>query len=417
MAVVGLLGVISGILSSRILGPKGRGELTALMLVPGLMAKIGHCGLTQAVAYLMVKGGTTERALGISSMTVAAIIGLVQALTLVPLLGVIAPLTTPLRPIGEVCLVWLPLNLLFMVVLGLDLGAGRFLAFNASQVVNSFVYVLLLILLTITGKASPAFFALAIIVASITALVFRWRVLVNQLQLPSVHTALEVLRRGWAYSQPELVGWALVRGDSLILARLVSSEELGQYTVALTVATAQLMAANPVAQVCFQSVSSSAEESVSMDLLARQFRLFQVIFMVLAVLVACVAPVAVPMVFGSLYIRSTKPMCLLILAMGVWSCSQLLEGGMRGLDRGNLCTWGNVVGLLVLVSLAQPIVHYFGITGMAGLVLLAQISSLAAKLALLQCNVGFSVSDFWGFNLHTFRDLKVISQRLTRREL
>lgn len=415
MAFVGLLGVISGILSSRILGPKGRGELTALLLIPGLIAKVGHCGLTQSVAYLTVKGGTTGPGLGISAMIVAALIGLMQALVLAPLLGSLAPLTIPFQPIGEVCLMWLPLNLLFMVVLGLDLGAGRFFEFNGSQVINSFVYVVVLIALTMTGNASPALFSQAIIVASVTALVFRWRLFASELSGFSYHAAVEVLRRGWSYSQPELLGWALVRADSLILARLVSAEELGQYTVALTLATVQIMAANPVAQVCFQSITSSAEGPASMELLARQFRLFQVIFMVLAVLGTCIAPFVVPVIFGPLYQQSTRPMCLLIMAMGVWSCSQLLEGGMRGLDRGNLCTWANALGLLILLVLAKPSVGYLGITGMAALVLLGQIASMAAKLALLKWHDGFPMTDFWGFNLQTLMELKVISRRLTFR--
>src|SRR6266508_5481689 len=45
------LNVMTGVLLARALGPAGRGELTAVMLWPTLLAAVGSLGMAEAVTY------------------------------------------------------------------------------------------------------------------------------------------------------------------------------------------------------------------------------------------------------------------------------------------------------------------------------------------------------------------------------
>ena len=53
--VLASLGLVTGILAARLLGPVGRGELAAIQTWPSVMATIAMLGLPEAVVYFSAK--------------------------------------------------------------------------------------------------------------------------------------------------------------------------------------------------------------------------------------------------------------------------------------------------------------------------------------------------------------------------
>src|SRR5712691_7326914 len=72
------LGLISGTLLARLLGPTGRGELAAVLLWPGILTVVGSVGLTDAMVYVTAREPGRQRAV----FATGALIALVQSAAL-----------------------------------------------------------------------------------------------------------------------------------------------------------------------------------------------------------------------------------------------------------------------------------------------------------------------------------------------
>src|SRR5262249_49146707 len=53
--LLGLLGVISGALAARLLGPSGRGQLAAIQMWPNFLAAMANLGLPEALVYFSAR--------------------------------------------------------------------------------------------------------------------------------------------------------------------------------------------------------------------------------------------------------------------------------------------------------------------------------------------------------------------------
>lgn len=418
VGLVALTGVTTGILSSRTLGAQGRGELTALLLLPGLLGPLGITGISQAVGYLDSPARNTGKSIAGPALAAALCAGCLIALCLLPFLALLLPnLRRSLLVPAALCLVYLPLGFIYAVLRGADLAAGRFRTYNLLQVSVGIGQVAFMLLFLGIGRPSPATFAAAVVLAVVAVLVARSPVLYRMIaraDLTSANLRL-VLIKAWRFVQPELSGLALLRCDVLLLARLVSTEALGLYTVAMAVAFGQALTANPLAQVCFHSTSSAPTRAAATEALARQFRLLQILFIGMAGLVVAIAPTLIRLGFGPRFLGSARSAVILVLAMTVWSCSQLLEGGLRGMDLARLCSWANLAGLAVLVACAGSLVHAFGIAGMAVAMLAGQTASLAAKLILMRRTLGCDLSPFWVFSRRGLEEIWAMARLHVRR--
>jgi O-antigen/teichoic acid export membrane protein len=408
--MIALAGIATGVLSTRLLGARGRGELTALLLLPGLIGRLGNVGMLQAVAFLDNPARNQKPTDRIPAVALIAALGMgcLFVLLLLPFLSFLLPnLSSDLLIPAGLCLLYVPFNFAFSVLLGEHMAEGNFAAYSMRQVLVGLAQLTLMTAFWRAQVASPTTFGLAVVLAVVVVLlgdVSSLRRITNAGQM-TWNSAMRVLAKAWEFTKPELAGLALLRCDVLLLARLVSNEDLGFYSVALAVAMGQAVTASPLAQICFHSTSNAPDRLSAVRSLARQFRLLQLLFLGIGVLAIAVAPVLIRTAFGVRFAASIRSTDIMILTMLVWSCSQVLEGGLRGMDLSRLCSWGNLLGLAILLCSGPILVHFFGIAGMAAAALAGQSVSLATKLFFLWKETHARLSGFWALSQPGLKEL------------
>src|SRR2546427_9787609 len=60
-AMLGAIGIVTGIIAARWLGPDGRGELAAIQMWPSAVASLAMIGLPEALVYLSAKHPSQSR--------------------------------------------------------------------------------------------------------------------------------------------------------------------------------------------------------------------------------------------------------------------------------------------------------------------------------------------------------------------
>ena len=407
-AVTAAMGVCSGVLAARFLGPEARGQLAMLMLLPSLTIRLGNLGLTQAVAHLTNPVRSQCTPIGRSSIVVALLLGITESCVTVPFIKSILPrLPTQQYSAVVILMMLVPVTYVTYVLLGVDLGQGRFLRYNLYQALPVVVYVPLLISVALLGKATAKTFAMANLCAWLAVIALRspeaTRLLLSgRLRFFEVR---RLLASGLNLALPDLAGLALLRIDYPILVRTVSARELGYYAVALAVGAGQAAMASPVGQVCFHATNSAGDTNGSREMLTRQFRFLQVAFVTIAAGSMLAAPLLIRVAFGVQFLGSIATTYWLIAAMMLWSCSQVLDYGLRGLGRSKLAALSNVMGLVLVLAASPALITRFGIAGMGAAMCLGQAASLGIKVALLSSGNGLRAEDFWGFNRTTLTQI------------
>ena len=90
-AAIRCLGVVSGVLAARLLGPAGRGELAVIIFLPMLLLTLGELELPRSLAYEVSRADEIPRSMIATSFWLAAGIGGLQALLLAALLPLYLP--------------------------------------------------------------------------------------------------------------------------------------------------------------------------------------------------------------------------------------------------------------------------------------------------------------------------------------
>src|SRR5271157_4732177 len=80
------MGVVSGVMAARLLGPTGRGELAVIIFLPMLLVTLGGLELPRSLAYEVSRVDEIPRSLIATSFWLAIGLGVLQALLLAVLL-------------------------------------------------------------------------------------------------------------------------------------------------------------------------------------------------------------------------------------------------------------------------------------------------------------------------------------------
>ena len=126
-AAIRCLGVVSGVLAARLLGPTGRGELAVILSLPLLLVQIGELELPRSLAYETSRVGEIPRPLIATSFWVGLCLGCLQALVLALALPFYLPADKlHLLSASRWFMLYLPAMLVADTLMGSDQGKGRF---------------------------------------------------------------------------------------------------------------------------------------------------------------------------------------------------------------------------------------------------------------------------------------------------
>ena len=392
------LGIISGVLTARLLGPEGRGELAAVLLWPTVLSAIGCLSVHESMAYLVGKDSRRVGELGVTGLTLGVLLGLsimVIGYGLVPAL--LGSGKGGMVPLARLYLLVIPLGFISGFLIALDQGRMRFTRYNLLRLVQPASYVAFLLALWFSRWIEVRSVVLANLVsAGVAALV----VFIGAVPLfrtgegPKLGAVRGLLQHSWRF---HLVTMTLIVSgqlDQMFVVWFLDERTIGLYVVALTVAQAHLLFGNSFAQVGMPAITHCPDEEAGRRLLARQFRYAALVSCLTALALAATVPVLIPFLFGRAFDGSVTISWILILAATARNLSLVLGLGLRGLGHPHAATAGTIVGILLMVVLAPWTAPLFGAHGVAFSVLVASVANLSV---LIQWSVlvGVPAKELW----------------------
>lgn len=349
---------VGSLLTARLLGPSGRGELAILILVPSLFVTALELGQEFTTSHLAARSMKTRGAVHANAALYCL---LLAPLACVLVGGVLWPLDVTsgsilLAGIGGGLAVGA--GIYIRVVSGLALGVGRVGLYNTVRLLLAASLPVGVVLLALSGiqRALPFFYAWCVgnlVVAALLAVIFS-----RLFSRPRPRLAIEQAKVGLPIHISNLGQFLLLRADQLILIVLATSAAVGSYSVAVNIVEVlwYLPGAAGVVSIPFLSGPRTAAEKTAALLHALRLSLWLTAGG--AIVVALLGPPLVPLVFGDAFRPAIWPLELLlpgvVVAGLVRVCSAALIAKRHTAPLWKIMVAALGVNLVLNVTLIPP---------------------------------------------------------------
>lgn len=232
-----VLGVLTGILVARALGPAGQGFAAYILLVFGILGTFGHFGIISAVTYFQKRSGFDRSAIYSTNLNLLVLISLFLAAIVLILRG-------QRLILGDYHLIYILGGILLMAGTLITTHHQAWLIGDEQIILNNriglgifFFKSLSILVLWILGRLSPlSFFSLSVLAMLLWTLLIQIRL--KEQWLPVIST--NVLKAEFSYGtlawMAALFAYLHYRVDQVMIKQFLGIAELGVYSIAVQIA-------------------------------------------------------------------------------------------------------------------------------------------------------------------------------------
>ncbi len=417
---VTLLGVCTGVIIARALGPRDRGLFQLLVLLPVTLSNFVKLGIPQANVYFMRRRGASASDVASNSLWLALALGGLLALAcylgrswlLVHFLKGAPPGMLP--PI----LALIPFVLLQAYFLGVLQAEERFQEYNLQLVAPTLLGLVAMAVALLWLRAGLLGAVLA--QTGVVALVSVWlAVRVHRKARLGLRWNGELARGmlgfgGKSYVQT-LASTLHFRIDQYMIAMLLNPTEVGYYAVAVNLTNLLLKIPDATGTVLFPRLAGTSER----DAHAATTRVCRnTLFITVAVGLgyALFGPLAIRVLYGPAYLNAVAPMLVMLPGIVMISLYLILSRNFTSRNRQQVNIVAAVLALAINVVSNWLLIPRWGIVGAA---FSTAISYSVAALVLLVVFIresGHGVGETVLVGRTDLRDLAALAGRAARRD-
>lgn len=381
-ATLALLGLATGVLAARILGPSGRGELAAIQLLPQVLSGVALLGLAEALTYCVAR--EPSRAAGyiaaaVSMAAVSAVVFMSIGAMIVP--QFLVGYSPEVIWAAQLYLAYFMVNAFIGLPHHALRGMGQFTAWNVLRVLPPAFWLMVLLIGWWAGDASAP--DLALLYLGVLGILFFpfAAVLKNRivgLYVPAKSSCAHLFRIGLPSAAATVPQAVSARMDQLVIAGSLPPESLGLYAVSAACAALANPLTSALASLIVPLVASRAQSPEQIRVLAGTVRIGVFVALVAGLCVAIATPMLLRHVFGQQFESALPAALVLVAASTIGATNGLIEEGFRGLGRPEFVMRAHVIGALAGGGAVLTLVGPLGIVGAAiGAVCTATVISLA----------------------------------------
>jgi O-antigen/teichoic acid export membrane protein len=382
-ALVLVANLVTGVIVARALGPDGRGELTAILIVTQMAGWIFSLGSTEGITFRLARHPEDgARLLGswlaVSvPLSIAAIGG---GELLLPVL--FAAQTESTLDLARIYLLTVTLQIIHGVVTAILLGDQDFYFFNFTRVAAPALIGLAYVCLLLTDGLSVESAVIVNAGATAAALTMAATRAVRRhgLDGPDLPLLRTTIWYGLRAHSGALTGLVNTRVDLLVVPAFLSAGSVGLYSVATNVTSIIITLTGTAALFVFPVAARRREMSAATVI--RTVHAIFAIGLTIAIALAILAEVALALVYGSEFRDAATALRLLLPGSVLYAAAVALWSGLLAADRPFLSTATEGTGAVLTVAGLLLFLESGGITAAAVVSTCAYATVFAMSLVL-----------------------------------
>jgi O-antigen/teichoic acid export membrane protein len=367
-----LIGLVTGMLSARWLGPEGKGLLAVVLLVSGVMAQLATLGLHDAAPYLRNRLGFTDRELfqgfGLFYLAWGVPLGFVIALGMVQYGGYFWSYPISLF-VGLVCGVLSMSRLAGLLAKGLLLSESRFRQVALIDLADGALPGLIFLVATVAYGASLTGACLSFLVASLLVASWGAALVARAHAIKGASTRIRLLsqrmRAYGTWTQLRQTGAMLMsRGDMFLVGRFLGVPAVGLYSVSVTLSEVLIRAPEAVAWMMMPRTASLADPPAR-AMSARYSRIIVFFLTVVSVPYLVFTRTVVAAFLPATFWPSFVALGYLLPGVVASAVVRILGADLIGRGRAGLVAWITWLSVIPGLLLDLILIPHAGIVGAA----------------------------------------------------
>jgi len=321
------VGLAISVFTARALGPAGRGTYATALVLTTLGVQFGNFGLHAANTFFVAKDRSLLRGLVTNAVVVSVVVGVSCALILWAV-SKVWPTALPLHGIElAFALIGIPFGVAYLLLQNLLLGCYQIRDFNRIEILNRSTNLLLLLGLAVFVAMTPAMAISASLIAAALGSVLCFVSLVPRLRLaaPSWRLFQKTFSYGCRPYLNAIFGFAVLKADLLLVARILGAREAGFYSVAVNLGDVLYVLPATVGSVLFPKLARMTSHREKVHATIRVFAVVGTMMAVLSVIIALSSRYVIPLMYGAEFRASTPAFNWLLPGMVCMSLTSVLS--------------------------------------------------------------------------------------------
>ena len=358
----------TGILTARILGPAGRGELAAMILWPLFVANVTTIGVPSSLIYQLRMGASERNRIVTTGFAISVIIGIAAAAAAAWLLPWwLHQYSAGIVHAAQCFLLTVPICSMTLAGRAILEASHDFSASNAIQILTPFATLIGLLLFIAIHQFNPYTAALAYIAASVPAFsLMLWRVgrtgvRVVGIQITVLRTILQYGIRSYGI---DILGTLALQVDQVLVVSLLSAGAMGSYVVVLSLSRMLNVFQTSVVMVLFPKAAGHSVQKV-INMTGNAVRISGLITVGCGICLCLAGPALLRIVYGPEYEGAAGALRILILEAILSGITFVLAQAFMALNRPGVVTLLQGVGLSLSVPMMLLLIPRYGMYGAA----------------------------------------------------
>jgi len=374
--IILVINILGGILTARLLGPLGKGQLTAVTLWPAVLAALGNLGLVESIVYYIGK----ENGNNVKNVwSGALLLAIFQSITLIFLGYIFLPVlmyqySSSFIRIARYYLLFIPLNILTLY--GIAIFQGRLLMglYNLVRLLVTCSYLVGVLILALFNKLTVEYCVAILLLSNTIVLGFElyW---LRKFGWLMIGTNFKYIRKMITFGLKAHIGniSSLLnsRMDQMVMAIVLEPELLGLYVVAVTISGGVNIATSAIAIVTFPTLSNQKSIVRQKKVFTRLIRLTFWSSLTIAIFLLSVTGLLITILFGEDFTPAIPSARVLIFAAIMSGMNTTLASGLRGFGKPSIPSLGELISLAFTGVMLLLLLPKWNILGAAMASLLA----------------------------------------------
>jgi O-antigen/teichoic acid export membrane protein len=369
--LITLLGLVGSIILARWLGPSQRGVFVAIILIPTIVQYFVNFGLSSATIYFTAQTNSNKNTIWSNLIFIGfiqSIIGIWIGYFIIDFY--LQKYGFEIVNLGHLYLFTVPLGIFGMSATYILQGASLFKVTNFLKCIVPIGYCIGIIWLKFQHNLSidNLVYVQLIIQFSylIIALFLLHKTLLNQfvfkIEYSIIYQMLTYSMKIWFGDISQL---ANSRIDQFLIGGILSSKDLGIYTVAVSIAKFTSVVADAVRTIMLPSVTNknSLQEKVTETLsFYKKYWIFSVFF---HAIFALSLPILILFVFGNAYSESIIICQILVVGSFFINAKTVLGGGVLGMGFPEIMSFVEIAGMITSLIFSVLMIKFYGLIGVS----------------------------------------------------
>lgn len=343
-----LISLVTAPVIARLLGPEGRGETVAAIVLTSLVSILLAFGVPLELRRLAAMNEVSASLRTARRMIAIAVI---PSSALGAFFGftVFASLDAGSKVLAVVAVASSPLSISWMIDASVLIGLGRYRGVFVLRVAQPLTFLVVVVIGLTAGIASVSFVIFASIVGNLVTAIIGLSLLPIGFR-GEVEPVGALVRRSARFAGSSIAEAATNRVDQVAVLPLIGSAEAGLYSVAAVIASLPLTIGHALGSTYFRELAkASALDRRQIKLEAA--RASSSMTLAVCALIAFAVPFGVPLVFGEQFVPAIMPTLLALIGAYAMTVGFVVSLMLAAESRGSWMTISQVASLIVGIVL------------------------------------------------------------------